>query len=521
MRLSSFIHLSILSLFLAFLFIFPHKIDAQVNVAPGTNEYMDSLDAIDNKDYEKAEELIVKAIELDPKNLEYRYVYSIILSLRSMYAQAIAILEEIISKSPKEFLKAYFDLYGIYRKTGEHQKAKVVMEQALLHHPNEGRVYLELGTLLKDKRDFKSAMENFEKAKMYDKSLEQLALLLIAQCKVGLKDYEGAKNDLYRAIEINPKSDIGLSSEKMMNALPYIKKASRPIFLNLQTAWTYDDRVTVEPLSDFTGNITASIDKSDQYETFYGKLGFRVLKREDMEIGFGYGAYNVGYKDMVSNSLFAHIPFFYMTKTMGQLTFNIPYEYYEISTGGKDNYQDSGFFLTFGNHAKKELKMHSVSPLISISHEKGFKTDINVVYQNKEYIEGTSPDSKFWAIGLTEYLVRGRITPRVGIKYQRESAEMDAGYYGWSFYLGATGPLVSGITWDILYTFNTTSYDREAQTGERKDKGHGIQVFLSRDITHWFSLYMSYNYYRNRSSEDNPLLRYEKNTISFGANFSF
>lgn len=521
-----------LPMFLVFLcvllFLTLSSTNGEIKVQPGINKFMDALEAIDQRQLDKAESDILQALEIEPQNLEYKYHYGVIKSLKGELEKALAIFEELIKEDPQVFFKAFFDIANISIQQRKLEMALKTLERARDLNPQNGRVYLEMAGLLKDMGRYKEALNVIPEAVKYDKALEQSAYLLKGVVEMEMGSFDEALRSLEKARDIAPNSPVGKAAEDTIKVLPDVKRANRPLLANLNLSWTYDDNVAQEPLEDLakTGLTTH---KRDQYETFYGRFAYRFIKTKTTEFQLGYGLYNVGYKDRIESNVFAHIPFLNLSLKHGMFQFSFPYEYYYFYTGGKDDYQDSGFFLTFGNHSQRKLKMHNFSPVISIHHQGNMQTDLIFTFQNKEYVD-TSPDSNLYTFGLIQkFCLDKALSPRFGFKFTKDDAEKaEASYKLIEVMAGMALRLPLNFASDISLSYLRIHYDYNDPIlfpiwhSKRKDKSYSFNFSIMRQFTSWVSFYATYTYYRNDSNAlgADPY-KFERNTFTLGTSINF
>ena len=84
---------------------------------------------------------------------------------------------------------------------------------------------------------------------------------------------------------------------------------------------------------------------------------------------------------------------------------------------GKNSTSTPPIYLTFGNNSYARLRMHSFMPTISILEPYDLRTDINLVYQIKDYLDGTGDSSRYGADITQAYQIPGtQCLPRIGYR---------------------------------------------------------------------------------------------------------
>lgn len=501
---------------------------AQVQTDPGANVFLDALEAMDKKLYDEAESLLLKAIELSPANLEYSYHLGLLKMLKGDYGSAISILSKVVETDPQNFLKAFLDIGSIHIRQKKYSAAEAVFLEAKRYHEKNGRFNLEYASLLKDMGRYQEALDYIERSMQYDETLHQSAFLLKGVVLLEMSRFEEAQESLKSAIEINPESPSANLAKDLVKSIPAIKRAKRPLYALLNLSWTYDDNVALEPLEDISKK-GLTTQKSDYYETINLKAGYRILKTKDAELSFGYGLYNVGYKDKVENNIFAHVPFFSFAYNFEKFEIILPYEYYYFRTGGRDSYQDTGLFLTFGRHSERKLKMHSFSPLISIPIKNSMRAEFFSAFQIKEYLD-QSPDAKLYSFGFIQsFLTDKKISPRLGIKYTKEDSESDhATYNSWELIGGVSMHFPYAFIGTINASYVKTKYDYNDPNlfpqwySKRKDKLYTLTFGVSKNFLNYITLYCNYIYTHNDSNAIGyDIYKYEKNILNVGTTINF
>ena len=186
------------------------------------------------------------------------------------------------------------------------------------------------------------------------------------------------------------------------------------------------------------------------------------------------------------------------------LRINYDFSYYY--TGGKENAQDKGFFLTFGAGSEKKLKMHSVMPTIAIVEPHNLKSEITLSYQDKDYLDEVTSDASHYSGGIVQSykIPNTEYHPRAGYKYGHENASDErSSYEYYQLLLGLSSPLRWGVWGDISITFERTFFKRNpafSLVKERRDRKYMGAISLTRPLTERFKLMFSYNYTNNNSN---------------------
>ena len=184
------------------------------------------------KDYIKSDELISKAIEINPKNSEFYNFKAIALVHRNKFEEAIKIWTKAIEINPNS-LDAHNNLGNALIKLKKNELALKNFDQALKLKPNFSQAHYNRSVVLKNLNRFDIALESVNKAieinpKYVDAyNLKGVILRELNQIEDSLNNYD-------KAIELNPnfagahlnRGNLLLSENKQLNlALESFTKA--------------------------------------------------------------------------------------------------------------------------------------------------------------------------------------------------------------------------------------------------------------------------------------------------------
>lgn len=133
---------------------------------------------------EAARDAYKRAVELDPKNANYRSSYALLLGLNSQYDEGIAELVKVTATAGYKDSAGFTNLGWLYRnhpqkKMGE---AVVAYRKALELDPKNGQAALGLGWALSYEQKYDEAIPAFQKAAQIEPSLTSDAMNGAAWC---------------------------------------------------------------------------------------------------------------------------------------------------------------------------------------------------------------------------------------------------------------------------------------------------------------------------------------------------
>jgi len=465
------------------------------------NYFVDGVEAFESGSYQEAISSLEKAIELEPSNLEFQYYLGLTYSAMKQYEDALKVFESIVDKEPVKFRKAYFEIAAIYAKQEKSQKAIDTLSLVERIDPKEVRVYLEKGYAYQKLKDYDRAIENFNKAKDLEPKLLQALRYNIAAVHFEAEEFDKAEEMFTKAIEVDPKTATAENARKAIINVRSTKRARRPRYLSASLTWAYDDNVLLKPLEQAavispTGE---ALDEGDEFQTFLFRGGYKFINRKDLEVGAGYSLYCTGYKELIESNVLGHTPHLYLNYSDHPFYLRINYDFSYYYTGGKENGQDNGFFLTFGDSSDKKLKMHTIMPTFTIVEANNLKSEITLSYQDKDYLDKVTSDASHYSGGIVQSykIPNTEYHPRAGYKYGHENASDEkSSYEYYQLLLGLSSPLRWGVWGDISITYEKVNFKRD----DRCDRKYMGAISLTRPLTERFKLMFSYSYTTNNSN---------------------
>ena len=160
-----------------------------------------SLSAVNNN-YEKAKELLIKANEMQPKNLSVLNNLGNTHQALGNFDKAINYFQEVL-KINSNHTNANYNLGIIFYKLKEFKKAKIHLTKAVEVQSNFAIAFFSLGNLHVDLKEFDNAVS------CYQKAIEVNPNILGAHNNLGLvfrklNDFENAISCYKKAIQIKP-----------------------------------------------------------------------------------------------------------------------------------------------------------------------------------------------------------------------------------------------------------------------------------------------------------------------------
>ncbi len=489
--------------------------------------FIDGVEAYDDGDYVFAVRSIEKAVALEPDNLEFLYFLGLSYAARKRDQEAIDTFERVVAADPDRYLKAFFQLARLYTRQHNPQKALSTLAAAENVHPDHPQIQLERGYVLQALGETARAIQSFERARALDPTLTQTVTYDIAAAWLQAGELERADEMFARAIEVDPQTPVAEHARRGRANVRVLQRARRPWYLAASIGWGYDDNVPLDPLEEVGPESGPVRDQEDQFQTFLLRGGYKFIQRDSWEAAAGYSMYAVGYRRWVENNLMAHIPHLYVSYRKDPLQLALLYEFSYYYVGGPAGDREKGVYLTFGDSGDDRLRMHSFNPTLTIHEPRGMRTDFAFYYQNKDYLDGVTPDSDFYSGSLVQSVpVRGGPTRvRIGYRFGYEdAAEDDAAYRLHDIHGGISSPLFLNMTADFSVNYIETSYFGSPFGLRRHDATRIVSLSLSRPFSGQLLLQAAYHHTFNDSnivSQGRDPFRFRKNLILLSLTYIF
>lgn len=476
----------------------------------GLEHFVTGVEFFDAPDYEQAANAFQKAVDREPDNLEYRFYLGLSLKALDRFDESLAIFDAIVARAPTDFVRAYLEMASIHTHHQRHQQALDVLAAGARAAPDNARIILEKGFVFRIQGDYDQAVASFQRAGEMDADLLQAALYNVAAVYFEQKQFDRARDMFEQAIAVDPQSPAAVNARRSMDNIANAQRATRRAYFSASLGWGVNSNIPLDPRQGALGRpLGLPSEKDDQFQILSLNGGYRIIGQEDLELGVGYRLRSIGYQDWYANNLTGHRPYISLRVTEEPLVFRFSYEFSEWYSGGSDNLQDSGLFITLGNDADRLLQGHGFTSRLQITEPHDLQSDITLDYQIKRYFDGISSDSQRYA---AEFLQSWKIPgtesfPRLGVTYVSEKT--DAAKESYDYFLvrgGVSMPLVWDIAADLALTYAWITYAYNPAykvSGERGDRQWRVVASLTRPLGDRLHLTA---YYDHTGSDSDVLL---------------
>lgn len=326
-----------------------------------------------HEDYDEALVVLKKAREEDPTSTLAAYYLGLTYKQIQDYKEAEVHLRDAVTFTPK-IKGALLELIEVLYQLGELEEARHYIGIAEEEGIRPAQTAFLKGLVLRKEGRNLEAVEAFEEAKSFDKSLEQTADYQIGLAYLKMRKFREAKEVFEEVVIVDPNSDIAMFANRYVEVLAR-REDERPFRFSLGFAYQYDDNVVLKP-SDVT--VAAEIaDESDIREvtTFKSEFGQRFT--DHLSLKLQYSLYwanqdDLNEYDVFSNS-FTVTPSCYLEKA----SLSVPVGYNYTMVGGHDY-----------------LSTLSVSPLYNFMLGDSFMGQLFFRYQNKNFMKSAINDDE-------------------------------------------------------------------------------------------------------------------------------
>lgn len=507
----------------------PPRATAPEEESTAMDIFMDGVDALDMKNFEEAVRLFEKAAAMEPQNLEYRYYIAVAYVRLKKNREALEIFESLITEAPKLFFKAYFDIAAIYSSEKKYERALETLQKAEKIKPDSGRVFLDMGYAHKDSGNYSRAIECFSRAKELDPQLNQISIYMTGATYLEEEQFDQAAQMFKKSVELDPETPLAESARQTIPRVEEAAWARKPWYLFTSFNWGYDDNVARDPLNEVTGGpVTGGTGKGDQYQIFFLRSGYKFLNLKDYEAGVGYTLFSLGYRDWTDSNVTSHSPHAYFQADWNPVFFRFQYDFSYFYSGGKKQSINPPIYPTFANNSYARLRMHSFMPTISILEPYDLRTDINLVYQIKDYLDGVTGDSSRYGADITQsYQIPGtQCLPRIGYRTAYEPSADDPSTYSYHELMAGVAANIYWDIWgDLSFAYMRTHYPDFTPSGGRRDSTYTTTFSLKRYLMERLLLSFLYMHMKNDSdyvsSDGEDLYTFKKNIYSLEISYAF
>ncbi|MBT3368467.1 MAG: tetratricopeptide repeat protein [Nitrospina sp.] len=398
---------------------------------------------------------------------------------------------------------------GAHFKSGLDAYRAEKFSEALAHFqkvvevsPKNAQAYLFMGLVRQKTGHYAEAITSFIKARDLRPELAQVAQLNIGLSYMKLGQPEKAHQELSRAVDMDPHSEVGGDATALLNSLSEEEKPEKLWKVTASFGWEYDDNVTREEEDTVT--------EVADYSTVYEVAGtYRVLKHEGYEVEAGYEFFQSLYEDVTAFNFQSHGFTFSGTKEFGRWDTGLDY-------GFTQNMLDGNNFLG----------IHSIVPSVGFATGENMFTHVSYMLLDKNFQSGDNDprDAVNHSIGVNHFIFFNQNKAYVLLGYQLASentrgAEFD--YTGHRLSAAVQSPAWWSTKAKLSYTFALKDFSNVTSSigEERLDKKNTLHFLLSRKFLDHFEGKIDYQHIisdSNLASVD-----FDQNVLKLEVGFSY
>ncbi len=492
--------------------LFSFQLNAQT-----ADEYLKAAQKEFSEDkHDSALENIKRAIVLNPRELDYRYLMALILIRQEKLQTSTEILNALVSIDAFEFGKAYFDLAGIYRKQKKFDEAITVLRKAEI--VDRERALLQQGLTYLEFEKINKAIEILLEVKNFPR-FKQNACYNIGRAYQRKMDYKQALSYAQEAINIAPETRTAQDAKLLIDAVNKEKKLKKRLWIFASSRNQYDDNVILRPLEQAgLQNIGIVPSNQDDFATIITVKGeYKPIMTRNWEMTLESTYLQYLYAKLKTNDLMAFLPSARLSFSSDPLFARFYYRF--------------GYFLV---NNKSYANVHSFSLVPSLVEGRHGRIEFMLEAVTRRYFDGITPDADHYVIGLRQFFVIPKIgEAQVGYKYEIEDNKEDKGdFIHHEYILGWASPFIFKTYLSVSYSFIIRNFEFTeviSPDQQRKDREHLVSVFLSKRFGRHIELTFFYNYTLNDSDIANFIpdfgdfdpFHWKKNVVSLSLSLLF
>lgn len=228
-----------------------------------------------DKQYEKAIEACLKAIEINSKNEIAWNNLGNSYALKKEYEKATEAYQKAISINPM-YEKVWFNLSISYREVKKYEKAIEALQKAIEINPEDDSSWFSLGVLFNFTNEFKKAIEVYQKVIEINPH-DEIAWLNLGASYSFMKEFQASIEAYQKAIHINPNNekswqDLGDSYRDLKESTKAIEAYQKAININPHNEKLWFDLSTSYIESEEYEKALEALHKSIEINPNNGKL---------------------------------------------------------------------------------------------------------------------------------------------------------------------------------------------------------------------------------------------------------
>lgn len=137
--------------------------EAEPDFSGFQRKVLDESQVSDQAEVNKVFGFYEEMLQRDPENADWLAKMGFCLYAKGRMEEAEVYFRRAVSKSQDGDAKTYYTLGGICQRKGENEKAKELYQQAAAKDPNLAKVYVRLGELSLEEKDYKAAVSYLQR----------------------------------------------------------------------------------------------------------------------------------------------------------------------------------------------------------------------------------------------------------------------------------------------------------------------------------------------------------------------
>ncbi len=458
--------------------------------------------ALEDNDFEGAEQHFKKAVAADPQNPLYQYYLGKTYLKTKRYEEAKKLFNLVIQQNGDlDGLK--YDLALTHFHLEEWPQATFLFSIVAAEKPDNVLALYHLGLCNFKRERYKNALEYFQRAGEKNAGIKPNCALYAGLCHLKSGELQQAEKEFDFAAGHAGSKELEDMARKWKKAVQERIKADKPYRLYCRLGGQYDSNVPLEPVDQ-------DLYSKEEDWALAGFLSgrYRLLQKSNMDFGLGYNHYQNFYKDFSQFNTIASTPNVFASYKIAPMTFSL-------------NYLPTYYWID----GERYLRRHQVRPEIAWKMSPQLDSLLSFNYYHNRYL--TNPGRSGHSLG-GEAEIRYRFSATgaaifCGLSYEDNFAEHgDYAYRQAGARLGGGLPLPFETALSVTGRVIFKQYKNmdSVYAKKRKDGKYSIDIILSRNLySDWLAAECSYTYSKNSANIEN--YEYQSNVAALAAVIKF
>jgi tetratricopeptide (TPR) repeat protein len=391
--------------------------------------------AVADKDWDKALELLDRALARQPDHVEALYYSGLAYMGKQQPASAVRVLLRARQRAPAEASVA-FQLGLAYVALEQYDRAQPLLEEAFARQPELDSLGYYVGFLRYRAGRYQDALQAFRAAQTSDPAIAELTRFYAGLSLQRLGLPAQAEAELSQVGQLRPASPLTAPAERLKNAIATARETVRRFRAQVRVGAFYDDNAAADPDRKASDPIVRAARRRDNRETT-GELAAVALEYDWLRHESWFGTAAFSFIATHNNRL----PDFDIQDYTGGLRFGRTFRVGDVLMQAGANYAYD--YLVLDND--EFVQRHAASGYLTVAESTRHLTTFQPRIEVREYSEpahipsAEEVDAVNYLVGVVHFVrfSRDRHFLKVGYQFDIDDTLGDNyAYYGHRFLAG-------------------------------------------------------------------------------------